>query len=130
MPPPIQPLTTKTWDSSISMLPAEDGGPLIIYDAQDGKLGTASGLGDSPILGVARLSNPNDKYLTSWVRDPRKNLISVFAKIHGQAERSRCCGILLLYSTAGARWPVVRNNGLARPSPPAATLGGNAEHHR
>ena len=78
------------------MLPAEDGGPLIIYDAQDGKLGTASGLGDSPILGVARLSDPNDKYLTSWVRDPRKNLISVFAKIHGQAERSRCCGILLL----------------------------------
>ena len=39
LPPPIQPVTTKTWDGSISMLPADDGGPIILYDAQDGKLG-------------------------------------------------------------------------------------------
>ena len=70
LPPPIQPLTTKTWDGSISMLPPEDGGPLIIYDAQDGKQ-LSSGLGDSPILGVARLSDPKDKYMLKWVRDSR-----------------------------------------------------------
>ena len=71
LPPPIQPVTTRTWDGSISMLPAEDGGPLILYDAEDGKLNTLNALApnerelgplgnvlaplDRPILGVARL---------------------------------------------------------------------------
>jgi hypothetical protein len=43
LPPPIQPVTTRTWDGSISMLPKEDGGPLILYDAEDGKLGWGTG---------------------------------------------------------------------------------------
>ena len=81
LPPPIQPVTTRTWDGSISMLPAEDGGPLILYDAEDGKLNTLAPnerelgpLGnvlaplDRPILGVARLADPNDKYLMTWTR--------------------------------------------------------------
>lgn len=67
LPPPIQPVTTKTWDGSISILDAADGGPLILYDAQDGKM--AGNLTDRPILGVARLADPNDKYLNKWVRD-------------------------------------------------------------
>ena len=38
LPPPIQPVTLKTWDGSISMLDNKDpGGPVMIYDAQDGK---------------------------------------------------------------------------------------------
>ena len=77
LPPPIQPLSTKTWDGSISMLPQSAGGPLILYDAQDGKRGGASGVssgsragsGDKPILGMARLSDPEDKYLMTWRRD-------------------------------------------------------------
>jgi len=68
LPPPIQPVTLKTWDGSISMLPAEDGGPVIIYDAQDGKMSRGN-LGDRPILGVARLKDPKDKYLMTWTRD-------------------------------------------------------------
>ena len=64
LPPPIQPATTRTWDGSISMLPKEDGGPLILYDAEDGKLGS----GDRPIIGVARLTDPNDKYLMKFKR--------------------------------------------------------------
>eukprot|EP01043_Picozoa_sp_COSAG02_P036643 COSAG02_NODE_2698_length_8208_cov_10.377482_1_plen_611_part_00 len=76
LPPPIQPLTTKTWDGSISMLPVEDGGPVILYDAQDGKeLG--SGLGDSPILGVARLLDPNDKYMLKWAREPNNPVVFI-----------------------------------------------------
>jgi beta-fructofuranosidase len=66
LPPPIQPVTTRTWDGSISMLAKEDGGPLILYDAEDGKL--RAGSGDRPILGVARLADPNDKYLMTWTR--------------------------------------------------------------
>jgi hypothetical protein len=75
LPPPIQPLTTKTWDGSVTMLPASDGGPAILYDAQDGKLGSRggrrgrAGSGDRPILGVARLADPDDKYLMTWRRD-------------------------------------------------------------
>lgn len=65
LPPPIQPMTTRTWDGSISMLSAEDGGPLILYDAEDGKLGAPL---DRPILGVARLADPKDKYLLNWTR--------------------------------------------------------------
>ena len=42
LPPPIQPLNLKTWDGSISLLSAEDGGPAMLYDAQDGKLGSHS----------------------------------------------------------------------------------------
>ena len=67
LPPPIQPVTLKTWDGSISMVDAQFGGPLILYDAQDGKPeGTPA---DSAILGVARLVDPaNDKYLQLWAR--------------------------------------------------------------
>ena len=74
LPPPIQPVTTRTWDGSISMLPKEDGGPLILYDAEDGKgpvhnaAGVPVGSGDRPILGVARLADPADKYLMTWTR--------------------------------------------------------------
>ena len=62
------------------MLPKEDGGPLILYDAEDGKLGGGGGprhhdangapvgSGDYPILGVARLADPADKYLMTWTR--------------------------------------------------------------
>ena len=55
------------------MLPAEDGGPIILYDAQDGKLGSWSSRNlsaplDRPILGVARLADPKDKYLNVWTR--------------------------------------------------------------
>lgn len=72
LPPPIQPVTLKTWDGSISLLTGPDGGPLILYDAQDGKADShgrdpRSPL-DSPIVGVARLVNASDKYLQTWVR--------------------------------------------------------------
>jgi len=73
LPPPIQPVTLKTWDGSITLLPVEDGGPVILYDAQDGKFGshgqdTHIGGRDSPIVGVARLVNPSDHYLLNWSR--------------------------------------------------------------
>lgn len=53
------------------MIPAEDGGPVILYDAQDGKLGEFSNVSaplDKPILGVARLTDPHDQYLMTWTR--------------------------------------------------------------
>jgi hypothetical protein len=73
LPPPIQPVTLKTWDGSISMTAAADGGPLILYDAEDGKAGSHGQdprtPADSPILGVARLVDPaNDRYLMTWAR--------------------------------------------------------------
>lgn len=38
LPVPIQPVTLKTWDGSISMLDNADPlGPVMIYDAQDGR---------------------------------------------------------------------------------------------
>jgi len=72
LPPPIQPVTTKTWDGSISLLETADGGSLILYDAQDGHVAHNDPTAplDKPILGVARLADPNDKYLTKWVREP------------------------------------------------------------
>jgi len=70
LPPPIQPVTLKTWDGSISMVDAAFGGPLILYDAQDGKDGAdPHELRDRAVLGVARLVDPaNDKYLQLWAR--------------------------------------------------------------
>ena len=76
LPPPIQPVTLKTWDGSISMLDnADPGGPVMIYDAQDGKShdrayhsGNLTMPFDKPILGVARLDDPTDKYLMKWSR--------------------------------------------------------------
>lgn len=41
---------------------------MILYDAQDGKLGAPF---DKPILGVARPADPDDKYLMKWVRDDK-----------------------------------------------------------
>jgi len=67
--PPIMPLTTKTWDGSVSMLDQADGGPLILYDAQDGKKN------DKAILGVARLIDPKDKYLLKWVREKNNPVV-------------------------------------------------------
>ena len=80
LPPPIQPVTLKTWDGSISMLDNADAkGPVMIYDAQDGKdhdrayhsvdkHGNLSMPFDRPILGIARLDDPTDKYLMKWSR--------------------------------------------------------------
>jgi hypothetical protein len=68
LPPPIQPVTLRTFDGSISMVDAAFGGPVILYDAPDGKDGGGP-LRDAAILGVARLVDPaNDKYLQLWVR--------------------------------------------------------------
>jgi hypothetical protein len=67
LPPPIQPVTLKTWDGSITLLPESEGGPVILYDAQDGKADSHA-LGDSPIVGVARLVDPADPYLQLWQR--------------------------------------------------------------
>lgn len=73
LPPPIQPLTLKTWDGSITLLPDADGGPVILYDAQDGKLGSHGedprGPLDKSIIGVARPAI-HDKYLMLWERAP------------------------------------------------------------
>lgn len=76
LPPPIQPVTLKTWDGSISMLAGADpNGPVMIYDAQDGRdhesAYHSSDLKmpfDRPILGIARLDDPTDKYLMKWSR--------------------------------------------------------------
>eukprot|EP01051_Picozoa_sp_SAG22_P007993 SAG22_NODE_585_length_8867_cov_11.509580_7_plen_637_part_00 len=78
LPPPIQPVTLKTWDGSISMLGNADPlGPVMIYDAQDGKsherayhrqAGNLSMPFDKPILGIARPDDPNDKYMVKWSR--------------------------------------------------------------
>jgi hypothetical protein len=65
LPPPIQPVTLRTWDGSISMVDAAFGGPVILYDAQDGKMPLPA---DSAILGVARLANLSDPYLMTWAR--------------------------------------------------------------
>ena len=75
LPPPIQPVTLKTWDGSISMLDNKDpGGPVMIYDAQDGKShdrayhgGNLSMPFDKPILGVARLDDPTDLILSQRI---------------------------------------------------------------
>jgi len=77
LPAPIQPVTLKTWDGSISMLDnADPKGPVMIYDAQDGRMthdekyhsGNLTAPFDRPILGIARLDDPNDKYLLKWSR--------------------------------------------------------------
>ena len=55
----------------------DPSGPVILYDAQDGKYlddrqngkyVNASAPLDKPILGVARLADPDDKYLKEWRR--------------------------------------------------------------
>jgi sucrose-6-phosphate hydrolase SacC (GH32 family) len=87
LPPPIQPVTLKTWDGSVTMLTKEEGGPLILYDAQDGKQDYESmswreytehvhAPRDKPILGVARLDDVNDdRYLLKWKRDANNPVI-------------------------------------------------------
>lgn len=102
LPPPIQPLKLKTWDGSISMLPASDGGPIILYDAQDGKLGPWSSRNlsaplDSPILGVARLADPNDKYLQKWTRVVRTPPLSLSPPAFSLVLLVRCgCAVLVV----------------------------------
>lgn len=45
---------------------------MILYDAQDGKMGSHGqdprSPGDSPIVGIARLADPSDRYLQTWTR--------------------------------------------------------------
>ena len=66
LPPPIQPLTTRTFDGSISLVAAGFGGPVILYDAPDNVLPGVPA--DKPVLGVARLANASDPYLMTWTR--------------------------------------------------------------
>ena len=68
LPPPIQPLTARTFDGSISMLPAEDGGPIILFDAPDKIPKGYPGCGEC-ILSIARLNKTDDKYLQLFTRD-------------------------------------------------------------
>lgn len=78
LPPPIQPLGLKTWDGSVSFLPNDDGGPVILYDAQDGKLDPVTDRlapSDRAILGVARPANTSDKYLMTWTRDAHNPVV-------------------------------------------------------
>lgn len=86
LPPPIQPVTLKTWDGSVTMLSDAEGGPIILYDAQDGHLDYenmpwseylkhAYAPRDKPILGVARLADLSDKYLMNWTREASNPVI-------------------------------------------------------
>jgi hypothetical protein len=68
LPPPIGASGNRTFDGSISILPQEDGGPVILYDAPDKIPKNYSGCGEC-ILSIARLSDPDDKYLQSFTRD-------------------------------------------------------------
>jgi hypothetical protein len=54
---------------------ADPLGPVMIYDAQDGKSherayhsGNLSMPFDKPILGIARPDDPKDKYMVKWSR--------------------------------------------------------------
>lgn len=86
LPPPIQPVSLKTWDGSVTMLSNAEGGPIILYDAQDGHLDYenmpwseylkhAYAPRDKPILGVARLADLSDKYLMNWTREASNPVI-------------------------------------------------------
>ena len=78
LPPPIQSFPgdhevwgatgERTFDGSISMLPAEDGGPIIMYDAPDKIPKGYPGCGEC-ILSIARLNKTDDKYLQLFTRD-------------------------------------------------------------
>ena len=58
---------------------ADPNGPVMLYDAQDGRMSSHDPSHDQPsgdrapfdkpILGVARLDDPNDKYLMKWHRE-------------------------------------------------------------
>ena len=78
-------LHLRTFDGSISMLDnADPKGPVMLYDAQDGRMTSHDGAYehggdraplDKPILGVARLDDPNDKYApASWPRPPTERV--------------------------------------------------------
>ena len=52
--------------------------PVIVYDAQDGKMDGAErlhGPRDRAILGVARLADPTDKYLLRWERQKNNPVV-------------------------------------------------------
>ena len=78
LPPPIQSFPgdhdvwgatgERTFDGSISMLPAEDGGPIFLYDAPDKIPKGYPGCGEC-ILSIARLNKTDDKYLQLFTRD-------------------------------------------------------------
>jgi hypothetical protein len=78
LPPPIQSSPgdhevwgatgERTFDGSISMLPAEDGVPVILYDAPDKIPKGYPGCGEC-ILSIARLNKTDDKYLQLFTRD-------------------------------------------------------------
>jgi len=76
LPPPIQPLGMRTFDGSVSMLDAEDGGPVILYDAPDKIPKGWPGCGEC-ILSLARLKDANDKYLKTFTRDPLGDPVSI-----------------------------------------------------
>ena len=80
LPPPIRPSADPhewydskgSYDGSVSMLPAEQGGPVILYDAMHGPRPNGSRLGDDRgWLAVARPQNASDPYLVDWVKDRR-----------------------------------------------------------
>ena len=76
LPPPIQggkpapfgATGERTYDGSISILPKEDGGPVFLYDAPDKIPKGWPGCGEC-ILSIARLKDPDDKYLQLFTRD-------------------------------------------------------------
>mmetsp|Transcript_18496 Transcript_18496/g.54844 ORF Transcript_18496/g.54844 Transcript_18496/m.54844 type:complete len:499 (-) Transcript_18496:31-1527(-) len=76
LPPPIQPLTERTYDGSISILPMADGGPIFLYDAPDKVPHGWPGCGEC-ILSIARLNDTNDKYLKTFTRDPLGNPVQL-----------------------------------------------------
>ena len=58
-----------SYDGSVSLLPPEQGGPVIIYDAMPDP--PPDGLGDDAgWMAVARAKNASDPYLIEWVKDP------------------------------------------------------------
>jgi hypothetical protein len=68
LPPPMGATGERTFDGSITMLPIEDGGPIIMYDAPDKIPASYPGCGEC-ILSIARLNKSDDKYMQHFTRD-------------------------------------------------------------
>jgi hypothetical protein len=68
-------------DGSVSILPMEDGGPVILYDAPD-KIPKPrpSNMCGECTLSVARLNNTKDKYLQTFTRDTGGNPVQIDLK--------------------------------------------------
>jgi hypothetical protein len=80
LPPPIAPFDRnsgqRTFDGSVSMLPQEDGGPVILYDSPDRIPKGWPGCGEC-MLSLARLNDTNDKYLKTFTRDPKADPVQI-----------------------------------------------------